>query len=70
MRTSGKFELLDRILPKLFATGHKVSHLSFLQSLSSLTAVSGLDFLPNDGNYDTHCRLLRLSRMEVLPTRR
>lgn len=25
MRTSGKFELLDRILPKLFATGHKVS---------------------------------------------
>jgi ATP-dependent helicase STH1/SNF2 len=25
MRTSGKFELLDRILPKLFKTGHKVS---------------------------------------------
>ena len=25
VRTSGKFELLDRILPKLFATGHKVS---------------------------------------------
>jgi len=24
MRTSGKFELLDRILPKLFKTGHKV----------------------------------------------
>jgi ATP-dependent helicase STH1/SNF2 len=23
-RTSGKFELLDRILPKLFATGHRV----------------------------------------------
>lgn len=27
-RTAGKFELLDRILPKLFATGHRVS-LSF-----------------------------------------
>jgi len=26
MRTSGKFELLDRILPKLFKTGHKVCH--------------------------------------------
>lgn len=25
IRASGKFELLDRILPKLFATGHKVS---------------------------------------------
>lgn len=25
VRVSGKFELLDRILPKLFATGHKVS---------------------------------------------
>ena len=24
-RTSGKFELLVRILPKLFATGHRVS---------------------------------------------
>ena len=24
VRTSGKFELLDRILPKLFDTGHKV----------------------------------------------
>lgn len=24
-RTSGKFELLDRILPKLKATGHRVS---------------------------------------------
>lgn len=23
-RTAGKFELLDRILPKLFATGHRV----------------------------------------------
>ena len=25
VRTAGKFELLDRILPKLFATDHKVS---------------------------------------------
>ena len=25
VRTSGKFELLDRILPKLFKTGHRVS---------------------------------------------
>jgi len=27
VRSSGKFELLDRILPKLFGTGHKVSRL-------------------------------------------
>ena len=25
-RTAGKFELLDRILPKFFATGHRVSY--------------------------------------------
>ena len=26
IRSSGKIELLSRILPKLFATGHRVSH--------------------------------------------
>jgi ATP-dependent helicase STH1/SNF2 len=30
IRTSGKFELLDRILPKLIKTGHKVSSASSL----------------------------------------
>lgn len=30
VRTSGKLELLNRILPKFFATGHRVSRASFL----------------------------------------
>lgn len=42
-RTSGKFELLDRILPKLFATDHRVRVLCPLRSL--LHASSGSDLL-------------------------
>ena len=30
VRTSGKLELLNRILPKFFATGHRVSWIFFL----------------------------------------
>lgn len=29
-RVAGKFELLTRILPKFFATGHRVRHTLFL----------------------------------------
>ena len=37
-RVAGKFELLDRILPKLFATGHRV--LMFFQMTVSLLLLS------------------------------
>jgi ATP-dependent helicase STH1/SNF2 len=38
VRTAGKFELLDRILPKLFATGHKV--LIFFQMTEIMSIIA------------------------------
>ncbi|TXT04831.1 hypothetical protein VHUM_04099 [Vanrija humicola] len=38
VRTSGKFELLDRLLPKLFATGHKV--LIFFQMTEIMSIIA------------------------------
>ena len=35
-RCSGKFELLVRILPKLFATGHRVRRILLLSSLKEI----------------------------------
>ena len=55
-RASGKFELLDRILPKLRATNHKV--LLFCQMTSLMTimedyfAYRGFKYLRLDGEYD------------------
>jgi ATP-dependent helicase STH1/SNF2 len=37
VRASGKFELLSRILPKLFRTGHRVNNLAFFSSRLLLT---------------------------------
>ncbi|WWC97135.1 hypothetical protein V866_004014 [Kwoniella sp. B9012] len=51
IRVSGKFELLDRILPKLFKTGHKV--LMFFQMTEIMTIVS--DFFEYRGW--KYCRL-------------
>lgn len=50
-RTAGKFELLDRILPKLFATGHKV--LIFFQMTEIMTLIA--DFFDYRGW--KYCRL-------------
>ncbi|KAK1926202.1 putative chromatin structure remodeling complex protein STH1 [Papiliotrema laurentii] len=51
VRTAGKFELLDRILPKLFATGHKV--LIFFQMTEIMTIIA--DFFDYRGW--KYCRL-------------
>ncbi|ODN97101.1 hypothetical protein I350_08081 [Cryptococcus amylolentus CBS 6273] len=51
IRVAGKFELLDRILPKLFGTGHKV--LIFFQMTEIMTIVS--DFFEYRGW--KYCRL-------------
>lgn len=51
IRVAGKFELLDRILPKLFKTGHKV--LIFFQMTEIMTIVS--DFFDYRGW--KYCRL-------------
>lgn len=50
-RTAGKFELLDRILPKMFATGHKV--LIFFQWTTVMTLAE--EFMKLRGW--KHCRL-------------
>lgn len=56
-RASGKFELLDRILPKLRATNHKV--LLFCQMTSLMTimedyfAYRGFKYLRLDGEWKT-----------------
>lgn len=58
-RASGKFELLDRILPKLRATNHKV--LLFCQMTSLMTimedyfAYRGFKYLRLDGEWKTVC---------------
>ncbi|EIW73270.1 hypothetical protein TREMEDRAFT_24951 [Tremella mesenterica DSM 1558] len=51
VRTSGKFELLDRLLPKLFRTGHKV--LIFFQMTEIMTIIA--DFFDYRGW--KYCRL-------------
>lgn len=62
-RASGKFELLDRILPKLRATNHKV--LLFCQMTSLMTimedyfAYRGFKYLRLDGKCDQERRFLR-----------
>lgn len=48
VRTAGKFELLDRLLPKLFRTGHKVGHRSSLDDPTDASFIAGLDLLPDD----------------------
>lgn len=60
VRTSGKFELLDRMLPKLKATGHRV--LMFFQMTAVMTimedflAWKGLKYLRLDGSTKTEDR--------------
>lgn len=52
IRVSGKFELLDRILPKMKITGHRVCCLLSFFILSDL----GFDVLSNDCCYGYHGR--------------
>ncbi|CAG8540969.1 456_t:CDS:10, partial [Cetraspora pellucida] len=59
-RVSGKFELLDRILPKFFATGHRV--LIFFQMTAIMTIMEdflnwrGFKYLRLDGNTKAESR--------------
>ena len=64
-RSSGKFELLDRILPKLKATGHRV--LMFCQMTQCMTIIEdyfnfkGYKFLRLDGMTKTDERAEQVS---------
>jgi len=56
-RTAGKFELLDRLLPKFFHTGHKVSwgDVSAVVENCRLKYI-GSHLLPNDANHEHYGR--------------
>eukprot|EP01080_Neovahlkampfia_damariscottae_P009766 gene9766-2093_t len=60
IRTSGKFELLNRMLPKLKSQGHKVLIFSQMTSLLDILgyylAVKGYQFLRLDGNVKAESR--------------
>lgn len=68
-RASGKFELLDRILPKLHATHHRV--LLFCQMTSLMTimedyfAYRNFVYLRLDGTEHIIC-FYQISRLEVV----
>ena len=57
IRSSGKVELLSRILPKLFATDHRVSCLMTIYVLHTDLRL-GPDLLPNDQSHGHHGGLL------------
>lgn len=49
-RVAGKFEILDRILPKLFRCGHRVRPpIPGTHSGHGADAIAGAHVLPNDG---------------------
>ena len=58
IRSSGKIELLARILPKFFATGHRVSsHPICTHRYKQLMSRIGSHLLPNDEGHGYHGRL-------------
>jgi hypothetical protein len=50
IRCSGKLELLSRILPKFFTTGHRVCRMTLSSKTCSqgISQILGPDFLPDD----------------------
>ncbi len=75
-RVSGKFELLDRVLPKFKATGHRVSEtacpslkiLSTSGTALTCSRLTGPHVLPNDGDHGHHGGLPALPRSQVPPS--
>jgi hypothetical protein len=57
VRTSGKLELLNRILPKFFATGHRVREPIILFQSRPNDSLLGSHFLPNDEGHGYYGRL-------------
>ena len=65
VRTSGKVELLHRILPKFFATGHRVSPLILFHDIPIDVLVIGSYLLPNDQGHGYHGRLFEDDELET-----
>ena len=70
IRSSGKIELLSRILPKFFATGHRVSSFAAVlcQTLNAdvLLFTTGSHLLPDDEGHGYYGRFLEDDDLEVL----
>ncbi|KAK9767946.1 ATP-dependent DNA helicase Snf21 [Basidiobolus ranarum] len=68
-RVSGKFELLDRILPKYFATGHRI--LMFFQMTTIMSIMEdflvykGIEYLRLDGTVKSDDRSLLLKQFNA-----
>jgi ATP-dependent helicase STH1/SNF2 len=68
IRTSGKIELLSRILPKFFATGHRVRTAVFTSMRSMVYFILGSHLLPDDEGHGYHGRLPQDDGMETPPS--
>ena len=68
VRSSGKFELLSRILPKLFKTGHRVGICIIFNLFTTEHESIGLDLLPNDEGDGHHGRLHEMDALGIPPT--
>ena len=66
VRSSGKIELLARILPKFFATGHRVSRLCSSILCRWLISRAGPHFLPDDESHGYHGRFLENDGLAIL----
>eukprot|EP01080_Neovahlkampfia_damariscottae_P009826 gene9826-2148_t len=66
IRTSGKFELLDRILPKLFANNHRILLFSQMTKLLNVLEIflgnKKIDYLRLDGNVKSELRVANEKR--------
>ena len=67
IRSSGKIELLSRILPKFFATGHRVSYPPPHACSVDLTRIglSGPHLLPDDEGHGYYGRFLENDELQV-----
>jgi len=69
VRSSGKFELLSRILPKLFKTGHRVNNLHWFPfCLLADHRFLGFDLFPNDKSDGHHGGLHEVDELGISPT--
>ncbi len=68
VRTSGKVELLHRILPKFFATGHRVCLFSFEENLDIGKRNTGAALLPNDKGHGYQGGLFEDDGLEISPS--
>jgi SNF2 family DNA or RNA helicase len=68
IRTSGKIELLSRILPKFFATGHRVGSASFASMRAMANFHVGSHLFPDDEGHGYHGRLPENDGVQIPPS--